>query len=89
MFGFGRFIFEEDIKFVFDSNFSDFLVLLLLKDELEHIDSVSFIMLEEFKEWDVIFILLMLLLGFVLALALFWMLILIGELNIGIFVLEF
>ena len=48
LFGFGRFIFEEDIKFVFDSNFSDFLVLLLLKDELEHIDSVSFI--RDFKD---------------------------------------
>ena len=47
---FGRLIFEEEIKFVLDSNFSDFLLLFI--DELEYIDSVSFTMFDEFITFD-------------------------------------
>ena len=51
---FGRFGFDIEFKFVFESNFSSFLF-----DEFEYIDSVSFIIFDEFNEGDDILLLLL------------------------------
>ena len=57
--------------------------MLLSKDELEHIESVSFAMFEEFNDGEDILLLLLLLL------LLSALLIFIGGINKGRFVLEF